>query len=212
MRLLLLICAMVWPSGQAMAAACGTGGFLISGFDAAGSCTGVAETGLFSSSHTLVTVTSGTYTGVSFNPEGNQYGRIIFSANASQLTLTAANFPAGVGTDWSSHDFVYFAYATTRTTASAGISSSPAAAPRAAPWVTLLADVMATSLTGGWAAAEVAPRRRKVLSAGMAELLGPEHRRALRGLQAAAGRRVTNREPPGIYILWNLCAACSTGR
>jgi hypothetical protein len=91
---------------------------LINGFDSPAACTGLVETTLFTSSSPLTSVLPGTFPQVTTVVEGSHYGRLFFNAASTQLTLTAANFPAGVGTDWSAHDFLFFAYATTRTTAS----------------------------------------------------------------------------------------------
>lgn len=117
MRKLLLIIALAWPGSHAWAAACDTTGRL-NGFDMPGACTGVAEVGLISSSQALTSVAGGTVTGLNVNVEGTEMGLIntgVVAIGGLGVTVTAANFASGLGTDFSSRQFISFASGTTRT-------------------------------------------------------------------------------------------------
>lgn len=120
MRKFILAIAMAWQASQVMAAACNVSGFKISGFETPATCVASAEAPMWTSSVALSSVVPGTFTGVNANTEGDDYGRIIYSAASASMTLTAANFPVALGNNWSNigtaaPDFMVMNYATTRT-------------------------------------------------------------------------------------------------
>ncbi len=111
------ILAWALQSAQAWSAACDASGLLINGFEGAASgCAGFVNDNAnwTGSPNPLVAVTGGG-AGTHSNPEGGQYGRTQWVFGTSQVlhTLNSANFPGGVGTDWTARRFVDVAYGTT---------------------------------------------------------------------------------------------------